>query len=337
MMNKSKIDWCDFTFNPVTGCKHGCEYCYAAKQIKRFSGDVRLNKSSYQLKKDKNGLYILDKPFKNPVSGKVIPDPVGFEPIMHKYRLAMPAQKKKPAKIFVCSMADLFGDWIPDEWIAKVFEACNEAPWHTYMFLTKNPRRYMDLAEKGIIRAKDNFWYGSTIINQSDYEARVLELIYLSQKHNIFNTFFSLEPLQGEISMGLMPPWIIIGAETGNRKNKLLPQREWIENIVFSCVNEVVFMKKNLMNIWKEDLIQEWPNGMPIDKRNEIPRCKNCKHHTAIQEGKRGERHECKIGWESTGHEAVGFRHVIGKDARTSPLWCPVRKEEGVITLERTY
>ncbi|MBP2071179.1 DUF5131 family protein [Thermoanaerobacterium butyriciformans] len=78
MMNKSKIEWCDFTWNPVTGCRHGCPYCYAAKQAKRFSGDVRINKGSSQLRKDENGLYILDNPFKNQV-GKVIPDPVGFD------------------------------------------------------------------------------------------------------------------------------------------------------------------------------------------------------------------------------------------------------------------
>ena len=79
MMNKSFIEWTDFTWNPVTGCLHGCPYCYARKQTKRFSGDVRLNKSSDQLKKDENGLYILEKPFRNQTSNKVIPDPVGDE------------------------------------------------------------------------------------------------------------------------------------------------------------------------------------------------------------------------------------------------------------------
>lgn len=97
-MNKSKIDWCDFSWNPVTGCRTGCEYCYAAKQAKRFSGDVRINKGSGQLRRDENGLYILDNPFKNQ-GGKVIPCPAGFEPTLHRYRLPMPAQKKKPANI----------------------------------------------------------------------------------------------------------------------------------------------------------------------------------------------------------------------------------------------
>ena len=51
MMNKSLIEWCDFTWNPVTGCQHGCLYCYAAKQANRFSGNVMINKTSEQLKK----------------------------------------------------------------------------------------------------------------------------------------------------------------------------------------------------------------------------------------------------------------------------------------------
>lgn len=57
MMNKSKIDWCDFSWNPVTGCRHGCGYCYAAKQARRFSGDVRMNLSGDQIKRisDKDG------------------------------------------------------------------------------------------------------------------------------------------------------------------------------------------------------------------------------------------------------------------------------------------
>ena len=52
MMNKSLIEWCDFTWNPVTGCQHGCPYCYATKQANRFSGNVMINKTSEQLRKE---------------------------------------------------------------------------------------------------------------------------------------------------------------------------------------------------------------------------------------------------------------------------------------------
>ena len=95
-MQKTKIEWCDMTWNPVTGCKLGCPYCYAAKLARRF--------------------------------GK------SFEPEFHSERLAQPAQIKKPQNIFVCSMADLFGEWVPDEWIKAVFDACAAAPQHRYLF-----------------------------------------------------------------------------------------------------------------------------------------------------------------------------------------------------------
>ena len=77
MMNKSLIEWCDFTWNPVTGCQHGCLYCYAAKQANRFSGNVLINKTSEQLRKewDERGTrWVLEKPFKNEI-GKVTPFP----------------------------------------------------------------------------------------------------------------------------------------------------------------------------------------------------------------------------------------------------------------------
>lgn len=144
MMNKSKIDWCDFSWNPVTGCLHKCDYCYARKQARRFCGDIRLNKGTGQIKQyigdDMTSAvcYTLEKPFKN-AEGETVGFPVGFAPILHEYRLTQPAQKKKPANIFVCSMADLFGEWVPESWIERVFEACEAAPWHNYLFLTKKP------------------------------------------------------------------------------------------------------------------------------------------------------------------------------------------------------
>lgn len=327
MMNKSLIEWTDFTWNPVTGCLHGCHYCYAAKQARRFSGDVRLNKGSDQLQQDENGLYILEKPFKNQATGKVTPFPVGFEPILHRYRLPMLAQKKKPAKIFVVSMGDLFGEWVPDSWIKEVFKACDAAPWHTYLFLTKNPGRYIELAERGIIRTGDNFWYGSTITGPDDtyfWSANV-------------NTFASIEPILKEFEYSdhtcsgeRLLNWIIVGAETGVQKNKTVPEKKWIQNIVRACreTKTPVFLKNNLKDVWGEDLIQEWPKGMPMDKGNDVPRCKECEHCTITQEGNRGNRHECEIGWESKGYDDRGARHVPGRYARTSPPWCPKREEE---------
>ena len=127
-MNKTKIEYADYTWNPVTGCLHECEYCYARKQAKRFSSIVGIP----------NGK-IHDLPINFTYKCKY---PYGFDPTFHRYRLDEPSQVKTPSTIFVCSMADLFGEWVPDEWIQKIFEACADAPQHRYLFLTKNPKRY---------------------------------------------------------------------------------------------------------------------------------------------------------------------------------------------------
>ena len=77
MMNKSAIDWCDFSWNPVTGCNFGCEYCYARRQATRFSGNTRLNMTNEQLKTETAGLYVLEQPFKN-YNGAQLQVPSGF-------------------------------------------------------------------------------------------------------------------------------------------------------------------------------------------------------------------------------------------------------------------
>lgn len=259
MMNRSRIDWCDFSWNPITGCQHGCSYCYAQKQAQRFCGDVRLNKHSRQLQRH-GDLWVLDESFKN-VNDKIIPLPVGFEPTLHRYRMEMPQKKKLPANIFVGSMADIFGDWVPDEWIAEVFKACKAAPWHNYLFLTKNPQRYNELLSEGLLPVTDNFWYGGTRTGvDSDRE-------HETSMHG--HTFLSIEPIHGPVEDATLNAldcwdWVIIGAETGNRKDKVIPERSWIGDILeAAAVAEVpVFMKSNLASVWDEPLIQEFPEKL---------------------------------------------------------------------------
>jgi protein gp37 len=149
-------------------------------------------------------------------------------------------------------MADLFGEWVPDEWIRQVFEVCKKAPQHRYLFLTKNPKRYGH--EQFITKyMPDNMWFGWT-------QTKPCGLSF--QTHHSWKTFLSLEPLQAEFKFPYPQfDWVIIGAETGNRKGKIIPERKWIENIVNSCreQNIPVFLKNSLANIWGEPLIQEYP------------------------------------------------------------------------------
>lgn len=176
-MNKTKIDWCDSTWNPVTGCLHGCEYCYARRIANRFSGGG-------EKWKDDN-LFVLDEKFYVEELEKACPYPYGFKPTLHRYRLDE-YTNKKGRNIFVCSMADLFGEWVPDSWIDEVFKACEKAPQHNYLFLTKNPERYIKSEKEKRLPWADNFWFGSSVTRLSDKYAWFTE--------EKFHWFLSVEP-----------------------------------------------------------------------------------------------------------------------------------------------
>lgn len=242
---KTKVDWCDSTWNPISGCLKGCRYCYAAKQAERFGGLPP--DSDCHVQEDLN----------RKLNGKPDPYPFGFAPTFHRYLLDVPRHWKKPRNIFVGSMADMFGDWVPDEWIREVFEACEKAPQHRYMFLTKNPKRYIQLYDNRILPERENFWYGSTATTGG-------VPIFWSDKHNVF---CSIEPIHERFEcVGLdnenkMADWLIIGAETGNSLEKISPKKEWIDEIseYASRAGIPIFMKKSVRELMGEDFKQEYP------------------------------------------------------------------------------
>lgn len=248
-MNRTKIEWCDSTWNPVTGCYHKCEYCYARRVATRF-GTKLPDRSGYP--EVYSGVHCLEHKIKDN------PYPYIFEPTFLPFRLKEPELKTKPRTIFVCSMADLFGSWVPDEWIEEVFAACARAPQHRYLFLTKNPQRYIDLAEAGKLPKRDNMWYGTTVT------APMEQFFWATAYH----TFVSIEPIlqdftgQIETDRGDFPQWIIIGAETGNRKDKVIPEKSWIDAIIKASADKNIslFMKNSLIPIvGEENMFRELP------------------------------------------------------------------------------
>jgi len=126
-MNKTKIEWCDVTLNPVVGCTYGCEYCYARKMNQRFGWIKDFSKPQFfpeRLKK-------LDS--------------------------------KKPQVVFMNSLSDI-ADWTPEQ-MKEVFSACKANPQHTYLFLTKR-FAYFRKISRGIAKP-ETAYFGKTIDNQS--------------------------------------------------------------------------------------------------------------------------------------------------------------------------
>ncbi len=238
-MNPSKIEWIrnpdgskGFTFNPVTGCNGGCLYCYARPRAK-------MSQKSPNLK--------IAHKYRN-----------GFKPTFHPEILDQPAKRKKPTRIFVVSMGDLFGRWVSDEWIEKVFKACAAAPQHTYFFLTKNRVRYRTGYLANIWSKKFNnkkVWWGWSETGLGDAEIK-------RELDGSLNEYVSLEPLLGSVCISADYPvdWIIVGAQTNPTK---LPEKEWVLNIKRQCedLNIPIFMKNNLAPLGIE-LAQQFPEGV---------------------------------------------------------------------------
>lgn len=254
-MKKSKIEYTDYTWNPITGCRHNCPYCYAEKMSHRFCGDIRQNKITADYT-EKDGLFVINNEIQAR-NGRSVLFPFGFAPTLHINRLEKNCKPQKvlmPSKFFVGSLCDLFGEWVPDEWIERVFKVCEENPQHTYLFLTKNSKRYFELHESGKLPRDKNMWYGTTITKADD----------LLFKTHEYKTFISFEPLHENMESVLGygdADWVIVGAETGQRRHKIIPEKEWIENIYKKCKAGKIplFIKNNAAGVWGKKLIQQYP------------------------------------------------------------------------------
>ena len=230
-MNRSSIEWTDYTWNPVTGCKHGCTYCYA-----RRLAEGRLK-----------GRFGYDN---------------GFEPTFHANRLQEPKSVKKPSMIFTCSMGDLFGDWVPSWWIGHVFVMIKCTPQHQFQILTKNPKR---LALQRNI--PPNAWLGTSIDGLGESIRRMDDLRSVPTNGHI--KFVSFEPLLADVAShpdfnleGI--DWVIIGAQTGPGAKQ--PERGWYVHIIREAIKAQIplFIKNNLE--WPPDWTYKVPNEFPISQ-----------------------------------------------------------------------
>lgn len=197
MANRTKIEWTEYSWNPVTGCTKistGCQNCYAETFAKR-------------LKAMHNPRY------KN-----------GFEVTVHEDLITAPLKWKSPRKVFVNSMSDIFHEELSDDVILRIFETMNKASWHTFQVLTKRSERLRDLSS--LINWTKNIWMGVTIENQ-DYVYRAADLKGTKAKIK----FISAEPLLTPLDNLTLDEidWIIVGGESGHHSRPM--DENWVIEI----------------------------------------------------------------------------------------------------------
>ena len=233
-MNKTKIEWTQVTWNPITGCSkvsEGCKNCYAERMSKR-------------LKSMKNKRYIN-----------------GFDVTIHKDLFGEPLKWKSSKIVFVNSMSDIFHELIPDEVILELFKIMNKAKIHIFQVLTKRPERLKKLANK--ISWTDNIWMGVTVENQKNTNR-----IDILRQTNAHIKFISFEPLLEEISNLNLEniDWAIVGGESGPGAREI--KKEWVMSLKEQCRNyNVKFFFKQWGGVNKKK------NGRLLDGKeyNEMP------------------------------------------------------------------
>jgi protein gp37 len=231
-MSKTKIEWCTDVINPITGCLNGCEYCYARRFAYRLKGRFG---------------YPADDPFRPTFHSNKLDD---------IYSLAGTGKR-----IFLDSMGDWFSPGVNPDWIKKVLFIVEGVPEHTFLVLTKRPDNIPD-----DLRWPENLWMGVSVTCQDDVW-RIDELVHNSPLPQESHLFVSFEPLHGSIQTDLsVIEWIIIGAETGNRKGKIIPELGWIQDICTLATfhNIPVFLKNNLQDVVCGSLRQEIPRSMVV-------------------------------------------------------------------------
>jgi len=240
-MNRTKIDWCDYTWSPVWGCRHSCPYCYARAFARRFG--IR---KAYQEKK-----HIESPGWTLELLASLAGRLQDFEPtfLWSNFNKTFP---RKPARIFIGSMSDI-AFWKPD-WTRMVLQRIRRHPEHTFLFLTKDPRAYDNLD------FPKNCWLGVTITRQVEMDTFGAYLFDCSWEEGA-NLFLSIEPILEPITLTIEPDWLILGAETGNRKKKVIPEHSWIHPLVTGSPVPV-FMKSSLKGLWQKPLVQQFPAGI---------------------------------------------------------------------------
>jgi protein gp37 len=213
-MAETSIEWTDATWNPVAGCTvltAGCANCYAMRMAARLEA---MGQKKYRGLTRRSGNRAV-------WTGKIRLD---------EDSIAMPVSWKKPRRVFVNSMSDLFHPSVPVEFIKRVWSVMADTPRHTYQILTKRPERMAEVLSRNGFAVLPNVWLGTSVEDD-----RVLQRLDHLRAVPAAIRFVSFEPLIGSVALANLSniDWVIVGGESGPRARGIEPQ--WVEEIEAMC------------------------------------------------------------------------------------------------------
>jgi protein gp37 len=237
MADRSKIEWTQATWNPITGCSKvsaGCKNCYAERLALRLQamGNARYSN--------------------------------GFKVTLHEDLLELPKRWREPRLVFVNSMSDLFHEDVPVEFIKRVFATMRDCPQHTFQVLTKRSERLRELGR--LLYWPRNVWMGVSI-----EDARVLYRVFDLQTVAATVRFLSCEPLIGPLDDLPLDGihWVIVGGESGPRARPI--RQEWVLSVLKQCLEKgVAFFFKQWGGV-RKDLTGRELNGRTYDEMPDWP------------------------------------------------------------------
>jgi protein gp37 len=227
MSDHSLIEWTDATWNPIRGCTKispGCANCYAETFAERFRG-------------------VVGHPFEQGFDLRLVPEKLGD-----------PLRWRKPRRIFVNSMSDLFHEDVPDDFIVDVLTVMSRATWHVFQTLTKRAERMCRLL-CGPFRwaaGMPHTWWGVSVENRSHGLPRIEWLRQTPARHR----FLSVEPLLEDLGTidlrGIH--WVIVGGESGRRPRPM--HLDWVRSLRDQCraCGIPFFFKQQVVNRRKVSL-----------------------------------------------------------------------------------
>jgi len=259
-VSKSNIQWTNETWNPTTGCTRvsaGCDHCYA-----------------FQLHDQR---HVAWKRGRFPSAPAQYHVPFSRVQLLEDrlYGKGSPLRWRKPRRVFVDSMSDLFHEAVPDEYIGRVFEVMRKAERHTFQVLTKRPERMREWVGRSSNDPLPNVWLGTSVEDQSAADERIPILLDMPAAVR----FLSCEPLLGTVDLRRWHgvSWVIVGGESGPHSRPM--PLAWMSDLVVQCQDAgVAVFVKQLGSVWKRAAgakhrhggnPNEWPEHLRI---REYPR-----------------------------------------------------------------